>query len=104
MSLAARPTRLPVRQLVAPCHQVQAQRGYCSLEDASEDWAIEQVEGDQYFVINLLDYGATDVEILGPDVTGTRCGLGFLLRGYVGAALVVSFSRAGSCHRDVKDA
>jgi hypothetical protein len=33
--------------------------------------------GDEYFVISLLDYDATDVEMLGPDVTGTGYGLGF---------------------------
>ncbi len=45
--------------------------------DASEDWAIEHVEGDEYFVVSLFDYDATDVEMLGPDVTGTRYRLGF---------------------------
>jgi len=46
-----------------------------------QDWAIEHVEGDEYFVISLLDHDATDVEMLGSDVTGTRCGLGFSCAG-----------------------
>jgi hypothetical protein len=39
------------------------------MADASEDWAIEHVEEQQYDIISLLNYDATDVEVWGPNVT-----------------------------------
>jgi hypothetical protein len=39
------------------------------MADASEDWAIEHIAEQQYEIISLLNYDATDVEVWGPNVT-----------------------------------